>query len=149
MQRYDSLVVRDSIVYKDRLVPFYIPGETVRKDSLIPGIPEKINTRPMTLENKYAIAKAWIENSILKMQLDQKDQVIKFKLDSADKVAKHWEYKYTNEKQTITLPPVKYIPGVYSIAFWLWVFIIITGLGLFVWKIFKPKFITNIFNKLK
>lgn len=137
----DSLVIKDTIIYRDRLVPFYIKGETVYKDSIIPGMPEKINTAPIKLENTYAIAEAWIENSKLKMKLQQKDQVIKFKLDSADKVSKHWEYKWTHEKQTITLPPVKYTSkfAKFCIGFTIFIVVIVIGWGaLKIYKLIKP-----------
>ncbi|KKP52079.1 MAG: hypothetical protein UR43_C0015G0015 [candidate division TM6 bacterium GW2011_GWF2_33_332] len=134
----DSIVVKDSIIYRDRDVPYKIPGDTIRKDKPIPGIPEKINISPIILENTYAIAKAWIDNSRLKMELQQKDQVITFKLDSADKVSKHWEYKYKNEKQTIVVKE-KYTPKVFKVAFWLWIFVIVAGLGYVVLRLFVFK----------
>jgi hypothetical protein len=135
---HDSIIIRDSIVYKDRLVPVYIKGDTVWQDKPIPGIPEKINTTPMFLENTYAKASAWIENSRLKMELIQKDQVITFKLDSADKIAKHWEYRWRNEKQIITLPPVKYTPKFWLITGCLFIGLVLAVIGYFVLKIIKP-----------
>jgi hypothetical protein len=139
IERNDSIIVKDSIIYRTLEVPIYIKGETITRDSLIPGIPEKINTKPITLENTYAVASAWIENSRLKIKLDQKDQVIKLKLDSADKISKHWEYKYKNEKQVITLPPEKYVPGI--IKFFAWVggiFLLLVALYI-AYKVFRPK----------
>lgn len=55
-QVHDSIVIKDSIVYRDRIVPFKIAGDTVWQDKPIPGIPEKINTSPMYLEDTYAKA---------------------------------------------------------------------------------------------
>jgi hypothetical protein len=123
------------------LVPYKIPGDTIWKEKPIPGIPEKINVPPMVLENTYARAQAWIENSKLKMQLEQKDQVITFKLDSADKVSKHWESLYQSSKQTITLPPVKYIPPFYKACRNICILIFTLAflfLGYKIYKFFKP-----------
>jgi hypothetical protein len=136
----DSLVIKDTIIYRDRLVPYKIKGDTVWQEKLIP-VPLSLNVSPLVLENTYAIARGWVENSRLKMELIQKDQVITFKLDSADKVAKHWEYRWNNEKQTITLPPVKYTSkfAKFCIGFTIFIIVVIIGWGaLKIYKIFKP-----------
>jgi len=114
--RYDSIVIKDTVIYKDKLVPYYIKGDTVTKDSLI-SVPVTLNTVPLIVENDYAKAKAWIQNSKLKLQLEQKDQVIQLKLDSADKEVRHWKYQYTleSEKQT-TVIREKFIPRIYKTA---------------------------------
>jgi len=136
----DSLVIKDTIIYRDRLVPYKIKGDTVWQEKTI-QVPASLNVSPIVLENTYAIARAWIENSKLKMELEQKDQVINFKLDSADKVTKYWEYKWTNEKQTITLPPVRYTSkfAKFCIGFTLLIVIVIIGWSaLKIYKTFKP-----------
>ena len=114
--RYDSISIKDSIIYKDRIIERIIKADTVYKDKLIP-VPITLNVPPLIAENDYAIAKAWIQDSRLKLQLEQKDQVIQFKLDSADKISKHWEYKYRmeSEKQT-TVIREKFIPRIYKVA---------------------------------
>jgi hypothetical protein len=111
----DSIVIKDSLIYKDRIVPYKIPGDTVWQEKPIP-VPVELKVDPVYADNTYASAKAWIENARLKLQLTQKDQVIMFKLDSADRVAKHWESRWQNERQTITLPPVKYTPKFWIIT---------------------------------
>jgi len=122
--RYDSIVIKDSVIYKDRIINHIIKADTVYNDKLIP-VPIALNVPPLIAENDYSIAKAWIKNSILKLQLELKDQVIQFKLDSADKEVRHWKYQYRleSEKQT-TVIREKYIPRVYKFA----LFIVITGL---------------------
>jgi hypothetical protein len=132
----DSIVIKDSLVYRDRLVPYKIPGDTVWQEKPIPGIPEKINVSPMRLDNTYAFAEAWIENSKLKMKLQQKDQVINFRLDSADRERSHWEYLYKNDKQTITLPPVKYTPKFWTITGSCFIGLIIAGIVFVIFKFF-------------
>jgi len=114
--RYDSIVIKDSVIYKDRIINHVIKADTVYKDVIIP-VPAELNIPPITSENDYAKAKAWIHNSRLKLQLEQKDQVIQFKLDSADKEVRHWKYQYTleNEKQS-TVIREKFVPKIHSIA---------------------------------
>ena len=115
--RYDSISIKDTTIYKDRSVPYAVKADTVYKDKLIP-VPITLNIPPLIAENDYAIAKSWIQDSRLKLQLEQKDQVIQFKLDSADKEVRHWKYQYTleSEKQT-TVIREKFIPKIYKVAF--------------------------------
>jgi hypothetical protein len=131
--RYDSIVIKDTIIYKDRIITHVIKADTVYRDVIIES---SLDVPVMMLENDYAKAKAWINNSKLKLQLEQKNKVIQFKLDSADKEVRHWEYKYRNEKQTVIVEK-KYVPkfvktlaivgGLFSLLF----------LGWFGYKIFK------------
>jgi len=142
----DSIIIKDSIIYKDKEIPVYIPGETIYKDSIISELKD-VNVPPVILENDYALAKAWISNSRLKMQLEQKEQVIKYKVDSAIQIAKHWEYKWTNEKQT-EIVKERYIPKIYKIALFFTISAIIL-LG--VWVYIKIKFGTlkSLLNRFK
>jgi len=142
----DSIIIKDSVIYKDKEIPVYIPGETVYKDSIIPVLKD-INVPPIILENDYALARAWIDNSRLKLQLEQKEQVIKYKVDSAIQIAKHWEYKWTNEKQT-EIVKERYIPKIYKIALFFTISAIIL-LG--VWVYIKIKFGTlkSLLNRFK
>ena len=134
--RHDSIIIKDSIVYKDRLVPYKIPGDTVWAEKPIP-VPVTLNVPPIKLENTYARAEAWIENSKLKMKLEQKDQVIKFKLDSADRERYHWQSKWENEKQIITLPPIKVTPKFWLVTGCLFIGLVVTLIGYVVLKITK------------
>jgi len=104
----DSVIIKDTIIYRDRYIPYYIKGDTQFVDKPVP-VEKNIIPIRLELENDYAKAKAWVENSRLKLQLEQKDQVIEFKLDSADKEVRHWKEKWTNEKQTIVVKE-KFIP---------------------------------------
>jgi len=114
--RYDSIVIKDTVIYKDRIINHAIKADTVYKDKLIP-VPANLNVSPIFSENDYAKAKAWIQNSKLKLQLEQKDQVIQFKLDSADKEVRHWKYQYTleSEKQS-TVIRESFVPKIYKVA---------------------------------
>ena len=145
-ERYDSICIKDSIIYKDKEVPVYIPGDTVYNDKPI-SVPAGLNVAPMILENDYALAKAWINNSKLKMQLEQKEQVIKYKVDSAIQIAKHWEYKYTHEKQTEVVKE-RYIPKIYKIALFFTISVIIL-LGVYVYIKIKAGALKSLLNRLK
>ena len=104
----DSVIIKDTIIYKDRIVNYYIKGDTQFVDKPVP-VEKNITPIRLELENDYAKAKAWVENSRLKLQLEQKDQVIELRLDSAYKEVRHWKEKWTNEKQTIVVKE-KYTP---------------------------------------
>jgi hypothetical protein len=102
--------VRDSIVYKDKLVPYYIPGETVHDSVPVPCPPPPPGFVPDTAraETEFARAKAWFSNSSIKLKLEQKATTLQLRLDSAVKEMYRWKTKYTN---ITTIPqPVKYIP---------------------------------------
>jgi len=108
----DSIIIRDSIIYKDKEIPYYIPGDTQYVDK---PVPIKENISPIQVENKFALAKAWVENSRLKLLLETKEQTLMLRIDSAIQIAKHWEYKWTNERQ-VEIIKEKYIPRIYKIA---------------------------------
>jgi len=110
----DSIIIKDSIVYKDKEVPYYIPGDTQYVEKPVP-IKEDIS--PVWVENKFALAKAWVNNSRLKLLLETKEQTLMLRIDSAIQMANHWEYRWTNEKQTETITiREKFIPKIYKIA---------------------------------
>jgi len=57
-------IIRDTIIYVN------IPGEIVH-DSMIVSVTDNITTPVSILKTKYAISRAWIENSRLKHSLEQ------------------------------------------------------------------------------
>lgn len=133
-ERYDSIVIKDTVIYKDREVPFYIKGDTIEVEK---KIPVKENIAPLTLSNDYAIASAWVENSKLKLSLIQKDQVIKLKLDSADKEVRHWQFQYLKERELKNqVVREKYIPKLYQVAFFA---MLVELIALIVWVALKIK----------
>lgn len=129
-ERYDSIVIRDTVMYEDRLVYLDIPGDSVTVEKTV-FVKEDIT--PLFAENDYSFAKAWVENSKLKLQLLLKEQKIAFLLDSANTIAKHWEYKYTNEKQTEIVIQKTPLPKIFLYAFIGWiVLIVVAGVWLYI-----------------
>lgn len=130
--------VRDSIVYRDTVIYVGIPGE-LRTDSIpIPCsdvlgyIPQKVYA-----ETSLARASAWWSYPNIKLELIQKDTTIERRLDNALKEAYHWQSEY--EKITVTPQPLKYIPGIYKVAFWLWISVILSGIGYITLRFFVFK----------
>ena len=135
----DSIITKDTVIYRDKIVLFAIKGDTVFAEK---KVPITVDISPVWAQNEYATASAWVQDSKLKLQLIQKDQVIKIIIDSAYKESKYWKEKYTNEKQVITLPappPEKFVPK--FIKFLAWVGgVFLLGVILYVaYKVFKPK----------
>lgn len=130
--RYDSIVNRDSIVYRDRIIRDTIPPDTVSTEVLIevPANCPSINIRRIHVDGKYAEADAWVQNSMLKLELRQKEQVIEKILKDAEKETTHWRELYTKELTKETTQ-VKYIPKLYKIAFW-YMLLSIIGISVFV-----------------
>jgi len=130
--------VKDSIVFRDTTIFIKIPGERVIDSFPIPcpDVPGYIPKR-VYAETSLAKASAWWEYPNIKLELIQKDSTIERRLDNALKDAFHWQSEY--EKITVTPQAVKYIPGVYKAAFWLWIGVIITGIGYTMFRIFIKK----------
>ena len=128
---------RDSLVYRDTTVYVTLPGKRV-VDSIDvpcpvvhPPAPLKggIASKPDTAfaETELASAKAWYSRQRVHLELVQKDTTLQLQLDNALKESYHWQSEYEKAK---IVQQVKYIPGVYRVAFWLWIFVIF-GITLF------------------
>ena len=112
----DSIVYKDTIVYRDRIIYDTIPGDTVEVEKLIP-IEAKLNVAPIKAEGKYAEATAWVANSMLRLELRQKEQVIIHILDSAEKEVIHWKEAYYSKEVTETIHVTeRFIPKFYKMA---------------------------------
>jgi hypothetical protein len=128
-ERVDSIVVKDTVIYRDKIIPFPIPGKT---DTITEYLEVKEQIPEVRLENDYAWAKAWVENSRLKMMLHQKEQVINLRLDSAYKEVRHWKEKYETDKQK-EIVVQKVIPKFYKFtAKFFFVFLIITFVYIYI-----------------
>jgi hypothetical protein len=70
-QILDSIIVRETKeIIRDTTIYVHIPGEIVH-DSILVAIADSITSPVSILRTKYAISKAWIENSHLKHTLEQ------------------------------------------------------------------------------
>lgn len=70
-QILDSILVRETKeIVRDTTIYVHIPGEIVH-DSVLVAVADSITTPVSILRTKYAISKAWIENSQLKHNLEQ------------------------------------------------------------------------------
>ena len=122
-------VTKDSIIIKDTTIYLYLPGEIVYDSIQIPCpdpgpayIPKRV-----TAETSLARAEAWWQYPNIKLLLIQKDSTIEVRLAGALQKAYYWESEYN--KITVKPEPEKYIPGIYKVAFWMWIGVIVAGLG--------------------
>ena len=111
-------------MYRDSLVFVHIPGEIVHHSVIVP-IADSISTSVSILKTKYAISKAWIENSLLKHTLEQ------VKSDIGQIVKGLNKETFINKEKIVKVPylvekPVK-IPLSWLQKFFLWS-------GVFVWS---------------
>lgn len=132
IERRDSIITRDTIVYHDRVVKDTIQADTVFTEREVIRL-EKINIAPLTAENTYSVAKAWIENRRLKLELTTKEQVIERLLRNAERDAQHWRERYLVEKETKVITETK-IPKIYKLALWGWCALIVAMFVLLVLK---------------
>ena len=129
IERTDSIVMRDTIIYHDRVIRDTIEADTVFLEKIVP-IPAEVVIPPIEAENRYSRAKAWIENQRLKLQLETKEQVIQKILKDAEKETIQWKEMYYSEitKQTqIVYKPKKihiasmWFSGVVIVLILLWI----------------------------
>lgn len=116
IERSDSIIIRDTVIYHDLVIRDSIRADTVYKERIV-KVPVDLVVLPVEAENDYARAKAWVENRKLKLELTQKEQVIiKIKTDAIKEVT-HWQALYQLEKRkeaTIIYKPRK----IHKIAMW-------------------------------
>ena len=108
---------KTTMVYKDSLIFVHIPGEIV-SDTVIVPMADSISTTVSILNTKYAISKAWIENSQLKHTLEQ------VKSDIGQTVKGLNKEIYINKEKFVRVPylvekPVR-IPMSWWQKFFLW-----------------------------
>ena len=106
-----------TIMYRDSLIFVQIPGVTVHDSVMVP-VADSISTTVSILNTKYAISKAWIENSLLMHTLEQ------VKSDIGQTVKGINKETLTNTEKIIKVPylvekPVK-IPLSWWQKFFLW-----------------------------
>ena len=130
IERTDSIVMRDTIIYHDRVIRDTIEADTVFIEKVI-SIPGEINISPVEAENRYSRAKAWIENQRLKLQLETKEQVIQKILKDAEKETIRWKEMYYSEitkESQIVYKPKK----IHKISMWLsGIFILLSALFIY------------------
>jgi hypothetical protein len=129
--------VKDTIIYRDTIVTVYLPGD-IRIDSVEIPCPEPIkNYIPDTARVKtdFAVALAWFKFPRIYIKLTQPDTTLTWRLENAIKEANHWRSEY--EKVTVTPQPIKYIPKIYLISFWLLIGMIVAVAGYIGFKIIR------------
>lgn len=130
-------IIKDSIIYKDRIlwVPVYEEEDSSEAQVIIdtrPLVP-KVRIEPplVVTETSMAKATAWIQKEKnlhykLRQKLEHKDTSIFYLADSLEKEVHRFRSLYNKEKETIQLPPEKFIPRIYKFTFWgFWVFVLL------------------------
>lgn len=138
IERSDTTIYRNTIIYRDRVVWDTIQADTQFMEVVIPvNIPLPSDTAKA--ENDYAIAKAWLENKKLKLELQQKEQVIERRLANVEIERKYWEQRYIEETRKETRIEYKKRP-INKFTFWFTIVTIILFLSVIGWKLAFRKF---------
>jgi hypothetical protein len=125
----DTIVIeslRDTIIYRDSLIVFKIPGDTIIDTLEIHISGEPVHSDTLILDTEYARAEAFYKTPSIHLFLIQKDIYFEQRLDSVIRLETFWKEKYTtitNTDQIIVKE--KYIPAIYKVALWMWIGIII------------------------
>ena len=97
-QILDSIIVRETKeIIRDTTIYVHIPGEIVH-DSVLVAVADSISSPVSILKTKYAISRAWIENSQLKHTLEQVKTDIKQVIQGINKET------VTLKQKTIRVP---------------------------------------------
>lgn len=126
----DSIVIRDSLIYKDKIVTVKLPADTV--EITVP-VEVNIDVKPVTVETEYAKATAWISDKKLNVRLTTKDTEIQVRIDSARQEAYYWREKYNTDQKTI-IKEVKFIPKLHKFALKFSIGVVILVIGWIAWK---------------
>jgi len=107
-------IVHTETVYVDTTIYVELPGEIdtvevpVHIIDTVPGEPIVVTYEEAKAKTDFAEARAWVENSKLKLELIQKDSLIVVKLDSVIQIKDHYVELYTVEIHKS--PPKKKCP---------------------------------------
>lgn len=121
------IITKDTIIYRDTVFIIEVEGERVIDSVLIP-CPQPVKpfiTDTARAETDFAVAKAWWKFPRIHLDLVQKDTA--FTIRALIKEVRHWRSEY--EKITKIPDAVRFIPGIYKVALWLWlgVFLAVGG----------------------
>ena len=104
----EKVITKDSISYvqsyRDTTIYYSIPGDTIYDTTNIYISKGLVNSKPITLENKFSISNAYVKNSKLYLSLIAKDTTLQIRLDSAIRESKYYRFMYEkniNSKDTI------------------------------------------------
>lgn len=123
----DSVNIQKTVVLRDTTVFVSIAPDTVIITEKMPvSVP---NIAPVTAENNLSVAKAWIENSVLRVILFNKPGKIAFTLQN--KSTAETQYRIKTEIKTVKQP---YIPQIYKTALWIVIWQLIMIVGFVVYK---------------
>lgn len=104
----EKITYKDSIryvqSYRDTNIYYFILGDTIHDTTNIYISKGLVNSKPITLENKFSISNAYVKNSKLYLSLIAKDTTLQIRLDSAIRESKYYRFMYEkniNSKDTI------------------------------------------------
>lgn len=102
----EKIITKDSISYvqsyRDTTIYYSIPGDTIHDSVNIYISKGLINSKPITLQNDFAISTAYVKDSKLNLSLVAKDTTLQIKLDSAIKVISYYRKLYESHNYDLT-----------------------------------------------
>lgn len=102
----EKVITKDSISYvqsyRDTTIYYSIPGDTIHDSVNIYISKGLINSKPITLQNDFAISTAYVKDSKLKLSLIAKDTTLQIKLDSAVRIINYYRKLYESHNYDLT-----------------------------------------------
>lgn len=135
---------RDTTIYKDRIIKVQLPNDTIRITDTVRVINDRCYLPMRHKQFGVVWVSASVVNSILNVSAGLVDSTILIPVH--DTIFIKDAVSNTTTDNTVVLPPEKYIPTIYQVAFWLVVFQLIV-LTLFL--LGKFGVIKNVFGWLR
>ena len=143
----DTIIKTDSIVvfYYDTVIPVQLPQDTAYiSPEEMKAIISALGTiyKPghyLILRNtsKFIIAEAWMTEKGLAIYSRLKDTTFNVRLENALKEVIKWKNLYEHKTTTVTKEvevPVKYVPHLYLVTFWIMVVALLCAVAYFLTK---------------
>lgn len=112
--RKDSIIRTTNTVYRDTTITVTIPGDTVINTEIVYIKNGLVFSKKLILNTSLARSESWVENSVLKGVLMQRDSVVDVRIDNAIRVTWERAERFFSEKQTVVVEK-KFIPLFYKI----------------------------------
>lgn len=95
-ERIDTVYIPGETIYKDTTIYRTLPGETDTVEVYV-DVPIDLPDTSILAETELALAQAFLENNILRLELQQKEAKLRLKLDNAIRESRD-TLKITEEK---------------------------------------------------
>lgn len=143
-EKVTKIEYRDTTIYKDRIIKVKLPNDTIRITDTVRVINDRCYLPMRHKQFGVVWVSASVVNSVLNVSAGLTDSTILIPIH--DTIFIKDAVSNTTNDNTVVLPPEKYIPNIYRIAFW---FVIFQLVILTLFLLGKFGVIKNVFGFLR